>query len=76
MFNINLFFIIFVLFIIFIIFQICFYSKIYNKNRNLIDKVESFKSSIDHIDNKKDYILDDKSLQTLLEDYNNLKNNI
>ena len=73
---INLFFIIIILFVLFIIYQIYFYSSIYKKNENMIKKVESFQSTIINIDNNKDYLLDDASIEILLEDYNKLKNNI
>jgi len=72
----NLFLLTIILFIIFIIYQIYFYSSIYKKNEDLIKKVESFQSTLDHIDNKKDYLLDDSSIELLLDDYNKLKNNI
>ena len=42
----------------------------------MIKKVESFQSTIVNIDNNKDYLLDDASIEILLEDYNKLKNNI
>jgi hypothetical protein len=42
----------------------------------MIKKVESFQSTIINIDNNKDYLLDDASIEILLEDYNKLKNNI
>jgi hypothetical protein len=58
------------------IYQIYFYSNIYKKNENMIKKVESFQSTIVNIDNNKDYLLDDASIEILLEDYNKLKNNI
>ena len=73
---INLFFIIIILFLLFMIYQIYFYSNIYKKNENMIKKVESFQSTIINIDNNKDYLLDDASIEILLEDYNKLKNNI
>ena len=73
---INLFFIIIILFLLFMIYQIYFYSNIYKKNENMIKKVESFQSTIVNIDNNKDYLLDDASIEILLEDYNKLKNNI
>ena len=73
---INLFFIIIILFLLFMIYQIYFYSNIYKKNENMIKKVESFQSTIVNIDNNKDYLLDDASIEILLEDYNKLKNNV
>ena len=77
MININLFSIIIILFILFIIFQIYFYSNIYKKNQNLIKKIESFQSTLTNIkNNNNEYILDDNSMEILLEDYNNLKTNM
>ena len=77
MININLFSIIIILFILFIIFQIYFYSNIYKKNQNLIKKIESFRSTLTNIkNNNNEYILDDNSMEILLEDYNKLKTNI
>ena len=72
----NLFLITVILFIIFIIYQVYFYSIIYKKNEDIIKKVESFQSTLVEIDNKKDYLLDDSSIELLLDDYNKLKNNI
>jgi len=72
----NLFLITVILFIIFIIYQVYFYSIIYKKNEDIIKKVESFQSTLVVIDNKKDYLLDDSSIELLLDDYNKLKNNI
>jgi len=66
--------IILLIFILFIIFQIYFYSEKYKKNQKLLKKVESFENTLSNIDSK--YVLDDNSLQLLLKDYNNLKNNI
>ena len=77
MFNINLFLIIIIIFILFVIFQIYFYLKIYNKNQILIKKMESFQSTLTGINNNDNkYILDDNSMEILLEDYNKLKTNI
>ena len=74
MFNINLFSVIVIIFILFIIFQVYFYSNIYTKNQNLIKKIESFQSTLNNINNE--YILDDNSMEIILEDYNKLKDNI
>jgi uncharacterized protein YoxC len=71
-----LFLIIIILFILFIIYQIYFYSSIYKKNEYTLKKIESFQSTLSDINNKKDYLLDDKSMEVLLEDFNKLKNNI
>ena len=65
-----------ILFIVFIIYQIYFYSTIYKKNEDILKKVESFQSTLTDIDKKKNYLLDDASIELLLEDYNKLKNNI
>ena len=75
MLNFNIFLIIFVLFIIFILFQIYFYYKRYHANQNQINKIENFKNTLLNIESEKDYLLDDTSVERLLEDYNNLKNN-
>ena len=72
----NLFLMTIILFILFIIYQIYFYSTIYKKNEDLLKKVESFQSTLTNIDEKKDFLLDDASIELLLEDYNKLKNNI
>ena len=72
----NLFLITVILFIIFIIYQVYFYSSVYKNNEDIIKKVESFQSTLLEIDNKKDYLLDDSSIELLLDDYNKLKNNI
>jgi len=62
---------VFVIFIIFIAYQIYEYSKKYEKNNRLIKKIESFQTTI----TDKNYVLDDMSIERLLDDYNNLKNN-
>ena len=72
----NIFLITVILFVIFVIYQIYFYSSVYEKNENIIKKIESFQSTLTEIDSKKDYLLDDNSIEILLEDYNKLKNNI
>ena len=66
--------IILTLFILFITYQIYFYSGIYKKNDILINKIENFQSTLENIDTK--YVLDDKSIELLLDDYNKLKNNL
>jgi predicted PurR-regulated permease PerM len=71
----NLFIIILILFIVFIFIQIYFYSNIFKKNNNLINDMEKFENTLIDINNK-NYILDDNSIEFLLDDYNNLKNNI
>jgi hypothetical protein len=72
----NTIFLILIIFIIFVFIQIYFYSTIYKKNNHLIKDIELFTNKLIYIDNKNDYILDDKSIEILLEDYNKLKNNI
>ena len=37
--------------------------------------MENFESKLNEIDSNNKYLLDDSSLQNLLEDYNKLKNN-
>ena len=72
---INIFFIILIIFIIFVILQVYYYLQKYNKNKKLIVKMENFESKLNKIDSNNKYLLDDSSLQNLLEDYNKLKNN-
>ena len=74
MFDMNLYFIIIILFLVFIIFQIYFYNSNYKKNENVLNKIENFQSTLKNLN--KEYVLDDKSLERLLEDYNKLKNDI
>jgi biopolymer transport protein ExbD len=73
---IRIYLLILVIFVIFIGFQVYFYNIKYNKNDTLIKNVESFENTLVNIDNNEQYLLDDKSLEILLGDYNNLKNNI
>ena len=70
------YFIILTLFLLLIIYQIYFYSGIYKTNEELIYKIENFQSTLENIDNKNNYTLDDKSIELLLDDYNKLKNNL
>ena len=65
-----------IIFVIFIVIQVYFYMIKYKKNDTLIKKVESFENTLVNIDNNEQYLLDDNSLEILLEDYNNLKDNI
>ena len=76
MFNPYIFFIIITLFIAFILYQVYFYRFIYKKNEKFIKKIESFKNTLHNIDSNNEYILDDASIEILLEDYNKLKNNV
>lgn len=73
---IRIYLLILFIFVIFIGFQVYFYNIKYNKNDTLIKNVESFENTLVNIDSNEQYLLDDKSLEILLEDYNNLKNNI
>jgi len=73
---ISIFMIIFIIFLLFILLQIYFYSVKYKKNNVLIKKIESFENTLSSIEQKKDYILDDSSLELLLEDYNKIKKDI
>jgi cell division protein FtsL len=75
MFQINLYIIILVIFLLFIFYQIYFYREKYIENNKLIKKIENFESTLKNINHKKDYLLDDKSIEILLEDYNQLKKN-
>lgn len=74
MFNINIFIIIFIILFIFILFQIIYYNNIFYKNNNKIEKIDNFTNKLDYINNSdtSSYILDDKSLNNLLDEYNNL----
>lgn len=69
---------IFILFIIFILIQIYFYYTILKKNNQKIANIESFTDSLNNINQNQnqDYILDDQSVEILLDDYNKLKNNV
>ena len=73
---IRIYLLIFVIFVIFIAVQVYFYNIKYKKNDTLIKNVESFENTLVNIDSNEQYLLDDKSLEILLEDYNKLKNNI
>jgi biopolymer transport protein ExbD len=73
---IRIYLLILVIFVIFISIQVYFYNIKYKKNDTLIKNVESFENTLVNIDSNEQYLLDDKSLEILLGDYNNLKNNI
>ena len=73
---IKIYLLILIIFVIFIGFQVYFYNIKYKKNDTLIKNVESFENTLVNIDSNEQYLLDDKSLEILLGDYNNLKNNI
>ena len=73
---IRIYLLIFVIFVIFIAVQVYFYNIKYKKNDTLIKNVESFENTLVNIDSNEQYLLDDKSLEILLEDYNKLKNNL
>ena len=73
---IRIYLFILVIFVIFISIQVYFYNIKYKKNDTLIKNVESFQNTLVNIDSNEQYLLDDKSLEILLGDYNNLKNNI
>jgi cell division protein FtsL len=68
MFNYTLFFVIVILFIFFIGVQIYYYRQNLLKNKEKIERIEKFKSSIG------DYVLDDESLKRLLSNYDELLN--
>ncbi len=73
--NIKFLSIIFVIFIIFTCIQIYFYMNKYNENQLKMTNINNFENRLMNIDNditKKEYILDDKTLEQLLEHYNNL----
>ena len=61
-----------IIFVIFINIQVYFYNIKYKKNDTLIKNVESFQNTLVNIDSNEQYLLDDKSLEILLGDYNNL----
>jgi hypothetical protein len=65
-----------IFFIIFVGCQVYFYNIKFSKNNNLIKNVESFENTLVNINSNEKYLLDDKSLEILLEDYNKLKNNV
>jgi biopolymer transport protein ExbD len=73
---IRIYLLILVIFVIFISIQVYFYNIKYKKNNTLIKNVESFENTLVNIDNNEQYLLDDNSLEILLGDYNDLKNNI
>jgi uncharacterized protein YxeA len=73
---IKIYLLILVIFVIFIALQVYFYNIKYKKNNILIKNVESFENTLVNIDSNEQYLLDDKSLEILLEDYNKLKNNL
>lgn len=76
MFDQKLFLIILFVFLVFIIFQVYFYSKMYNKNDKLLKKIESFENTLTNIKKNNEYVLDDSSLEILLEDYKEIKSHI
>lgn len=72
MFDIKVFIIIFIIFILFCGIQIYFYYKTYIKKEIKIRDIESFENTLVDINNNKEYILDDVSLERILTDYENL----
>jgi len=70
-----IFLIIFICLVIFISIQIYFYYQKYNKNKETIQKMEQYTSKLNNIENSKDYILDDTSMERLLDDFENIKYN-
>ena len=68
MFNYTLFFVIIAIFIIFIGVQIYYYRQNLLKNKEKIERIERFKSSIG------EYVLDDDELKRLLSNYDELLN--
>jgi hypothetical protein len=65
----NLFLCIFILLCIFIFIQAYFYQKKINMTNEKINNMEKFKNQLEKID----YTLDISSIQNLLHDYTNLK---
>jgi hypothetical protein len=53
---------------------------VYKKNLETLKKIESFENEVDSINkytgNNSEYLLSDESMNKLLEDFNNIKNNI
>ena len=76
MFNINFFYIVLIIFLLFIFIQTYFYGNILKKNEEKIVNMESFKNSLNDLNTKGEYILDDTSIKIILEDYNKLKNSL
>ena len=80
LYNINiymnkLFLIILILFLLFTFLQIYLYNKKYINNKKTITKLEKFESSLTYlVDTDSKYILDDNSIESILYDYNKLKN--
>ena len=75
MFNTKIFMVILLIFLFFCMIQIYFYYQSYIKKQNKIKNIESFENTLININNNKDYILDDASLQKILNDYDNLNIN-
>jgi cell division protein FtsL len=74
MFNYTLFFLILFIFLILILVQVYFYSYKYVKNQEHIQKIESFSNTLTSLNkSNNEFILDDSSMEKLLEDYNKLK---
>jgi len=73
MFNMKIFLIILLIFVLFCAIQIYFYYQQYIKKQEQIKKIESFENTLVDINNKDNYVLDDKSLENLLHDYENFK---
>ena len=71
----KLFLIILILFLLFTFLQIYLYNKKYINNKKTITKLEKFESSLTYlVDTDSKYILDDNSIESILYDYNKLKN--
>ena len=73
--NTYLYIFIMVIFIAFVTYQIYFYNVIYKKNMETLKKIESFENDVKEV-NAASYILSDDSINKLLQDFNNIKNNI
>lgn len=75
-----LYIILVIIFILFISYQIYFYNVVYKKNVETLKKIESFENEVNTINkytcNNSEYLLSDESMNKLLEDFNNIKNNI
>jgi hypothetical protein len=69
----KIFLIILLIFVLFCAIQIYFYYQQYIKKQEQIKKIESFENTLVDINNKDNYVLDDKSLENLLHDYENFK---
>jgi hypothetical protein len=69
-----LFIIFLLIFFLLVIIQIYYYKKKSDKNELLLKNIEAFESKLKNID-KKDILLEDTSIEHIIEQYNEIKNN-